>query len=255
MSTMVLYEAGLEFRSDDGEPRIRDLDLAERLGYAKPRDIRWLIEKFSNDINISGAPRQTGFGTGRPGVEYWLTEAQALFIVAKSETPMATAILKLIIDAFIAVREQLRRDEHALKTIPRRLIEALLLPKPAEEWERMFQPSLVKALCDLHGVRWSSGPHPRFLSSTFRKIYDLVFSSEIGTEIKRRNPLPKMGANHHQQLTPEARDYLAAQLKVVEAIARQSDGKADFWRRMKREYAGGMLQLSLARKDKDKDKK
>lgn len=41
------------------------------------------------------------------------------------------------------------------------------------------------------------------------------------------------------------RDYLSAQLKVVEAIARQSATKDDFWRRMEREYAGGLLQLSM----------
>ena len=243
---MVLHEGGLEFRSTDGEPRIRDLDLAAQLGYERPRDIRKPIEKFSNEIGVCATVAQTsGPKGGRPTDEYWLTEAQALFIVAKSETAKATEILKLVIGAFIAVRRQIARDEHALKTIPRRLIEALLLPAPAPEWERMFQPSLVAAICDLHGKRWIGGAHPRFLSSTNRKIYDLVFSGGIGVEIKRRNPLPKWGSNHHQQLTPEARDYLAAQLKIVEAIARQSDNKADFWRRMARQYAEGMLQLSL----------
>lgn len=246
-STMVLHEAGLEFRADDGEPRIRDLDLAERLGYRRPGDIRELIRRFSNDLGFLRTAPQNRKGRGRPAEEYWLTEAQALFVVAKSETPRATAILKLVIDAFIAVRKQICRDEQSLKTLPRRLIEAFLLPKPAEDWERMFEPSLVKALCELHGKRWTSGRYPQWLSSTFRRIYDLVFSCEVGREIKRRNPLPKMGANHHLQLTPEARDYLSAQLKVVEAIARQSAGKADFWRRMEREYVGGMLQLALSR--------
>lgn len=250
MSVMVLHEAGLEFRSDDGEPRIRDLDLAEKLGYERPRKIRDIIREAEKVNGFGICPvsgRNHDGGRGRPADEYWLTERQALFVTTRSGTERAAEVTMLLVDAFLAVREQIRRDEQAFKTIPQRLIEALLLPKPAEEWERMFQSSLVRALCDLHGIRWSSGPHPRFLSSTNRKIYDLVFSSEIGREIKRRNPLPKMGANHHQQLTPEARDYLASQLKVVEAIARQSDNKADFWRRMEREYTDSMLQLSLKR--------
>lgn len=246
MSNMILHEGGLEFHATDGEPRIRDLDLAKKLGYQDIHKIRTLIAKNRNDLGfIATAAENHGGGRGRPGIEYWLTEEQALFVVAKSETPKATAILKLVIAAFVAVRRQIARDEQALKTIPRRLIEAFLLPAPATEWERMFQPSLVAALCDLHGVKWTGGSHPRWLARTNEKIYGLVFSSAIGAEIKRRNPLPKWGTNHHQHLTGEARDYLAAQLKIVEAIARQSASKADFWHRMEREFSGGMLQLPL----------
>lgn len=240
---MVLHEGGLEFHATDGEPRIRDLDLAEMLGYERPHEIRRLIERHRDRLGLFVT--MTKSHGGRPGVEHWLTERQALFVTTQSRTERSADISMLLVDAFLAVRQQLAHDEQALKTIPRRLIEALLLPKPSTEWERMFQPSLVRALCELHGIKWASGSHPRFLSSTNRKIYDLVFSTGIGAEIKRRNPLPKRGANHHQQLTAEARDYLAAQLKIVEAIARQSAGKADFWHRMERHFSNGMLQLSL----------
>jgi hypothetical protein len=246
---MILHEGGLEFHATEGEPRIHDLDLAEQLGYQRPRDIRPLIrdaiEKVSGFGVCGVAPRTSGSAGGRPTDEFWLTERQAMFIVTKSGTVKAAEMTMLLVDAFLAVRKQIARDEQALKTIPRRLVEALLLPKPCAEWERMFQPSLVKAICALHGIPWAGGAHPRFLSSTNRKIYDLVFSSGIGSEIKRRNPLPKWGSNHHQQLTPEARDYLSAQLKIVEAIARQSTNKEDFWRRMDREYAAAMLQLPI----------
>lgn len=245
MSNMILHECGLEFHAIDGEPRIRDLDLAEKLGYERPRKIRDLIAEFANEIEVCPVQGRTSERGGRPADEYWLTEAQALFVVAKSETSKATEILKLVISAFIAVRKQIERDEQALKTIPRRLLEAFLLPKPTTEWERMFQPSLVKAICDLHGDKWSGGPHPRWMSSTNSKIYTLVFSSAGAAEIKRRNPLPKWGSNHHQHLTAEARDYFSAQLKIVEALARQSANKVDFWRRMEREFAESMLQLPL----------
>lgn len=243
---MILHEGGLEFHATDGEPRIRDLDLAEKLGYEHPHRIRELIEKNSNRLGVlTRTVKTSGRAGGRPGIEYWLTERQALFVTTQSRTERAADISMMLVDAFIAVRRQIAHDEQALKTIPRRLIDALLLPAPSPEWERMFQPSLTRAICDLHGIRYDGGKYPTFLSSTNRKIYDLVFSAGIGAEIKRRNPLPKWGNNHHQQLTPEARDYLAAQLKIVEAIARQSEGKRDFWRRMERQYSDGMLQLSL----------
>ncbi len=248
MSNMILHEGGLEFHSADGEPRIRDIDLAVKLGYSRARDIRPVIreaEKF-NGFGICGvSPRNSKGQRGRPEEEYWLTERQALFVTTRSGTEKAAEVTMLLVDAFIAVRKQIDRDEQALKTIPRRLIEAFLLPSPAPEWVRMFQPSLVTAICELHGVKWTGGPHPRWLAQTNRKIYDLVFSSAIGAEIKRRNPVPAHGANHHQHLTAEARDYMAAQLRIVEAIARQSSSKADFWIRMEREFSGGMLQLSL----------
>jgi hypothetical protein len=71
------------------------------------------------------------------------------------------------------------------------------------------------------------------------RIRDLDLAERLGY-------LPRMGANHHQHLTPEARDYFATQLKFVEAIAQQSSGRADFWMRMDRHFAGGMLQLPLS---------
>ncbi|HET9063765.1 MAG TPA: hypothetical protein VFO62_10790 [Candidatus Binatia bacterium] len=250
MSAMVLHEAGLEFRSEDGEPRIRDLDLAERLGYERPRKIRDIIRE-AQKVNGFGICPVSGQnhdgGRGRPADEYWLTERQALFVTTRSGTEKAAEATLMLVDAFLAVREQIRRSEQAHVPIWNRLLDAIVLPKPAEEWERMFQDTLVKALCDLYGKRWSSGSHPRFLSIVNRKIYNAVFSTEIGRKIKERNPKPEMGTNHHQCLTPEARAYFAEQLRIVEAIARQSGDKADFWRRMEREYAGGMLQLSLAR--------
>ncbi len=246
MSSTILHDGGLEFHATDGEPRIRDLDLAEKLGYEHPRRIRELIEKNTSRLGVLTRTVQTPGATGgRPGTEYWLTERQALFVTTQSRTERAADVSMMLVDAFIAVRQQLTRDEQALKTIPRRLVEALLLPKPVEDWERMFQPSLTRAICELHGIRYEGGTYPRFLSSTNRKIYDLVFSSGIGALMKRRNPLPKWGSNHHQHLTSEARDYFAAQLRVVESIARQSASKHDFWRRMQREYSSGMLQLSM----------
>lgn len=247
MSDMVLHEGGLEFRAEgDGEPRIRDLDLAERLGFERPVNIRKLIREHIGRLGvISEREITSGSKGGRPGTEYWLTERQALFVTTQSRTEKAADVTMFLVDAYLAVRRQLEHDRQAIKWLPQRLVEAFLLPKPAAEWERMFQPSLVRAICALHGETYESGPHPRHLSSTNRKIYDVIFSSPIGREIKSRNPLPKWGSNHHQHLTPETREYFAAQLKVVEAIARGASDKSDFWRRMDREYAGGLLQLPL----------
>lgn len=103
---------------DDGEPRIRDLELAERLGYERPRAIRDLIDSLVrsgklNDSEVCRVARQTR-GGGRPATEYWLTEAQALKVVAKSETRKADALLDEVIRVFVMVRRGQLPDVSAM---------------------------------------------------------------------------------------------------------------------------------------------
>ncbi len=159
-----------------------------------------------------------------------------------SDTPKAVEVTKALIRVF---REAMRAYYEG-KSIGgwklSELISRILLPAPTE-WEAMFSDSLVSELCRLDDIKWIGGRHPRHLASTNRKIYDMVFSTEIGRVLKLRNPNPKHGSNHSQHLNADARDYFRRQLEIVEAIARGSATKADFWIRMERQYAGGMLQL------------
>jgi len=99
----------LGFVPDDDEPRVRDTDLAERLGFERPRDIRKLIDRIASDEKMSGfgicatVAQKTG-GRGRPAQEYWLTEAQALLVAAKSETAKSAGILAEMIRVYMAWR-------------------------------------------------------------------------------------------------------------------------------------------------------
>lgn len=84
------------------EPLIRDLDLAERLEYEHPRNIRKLVagliksEKL-RDVHVRFAQERTSMPQGGEREakvrEYWLTEEQALKVIAKSETAQADALL------------------------------------------------------------------------------------------------------------------------------------------------------------------
>jgi hypothetical protein len=93
----------LSTQFDDGEPRIRDIELAERLGYARSRDIRALIKgmiadgKLKDVAHCGAAPRER---PGERAIEYWLTRKQALKVIAKSETAIADSILDEVIDVF-----------------------------------------------------------------------------------------------------------------------------------------------------------
>ncbi|MDQ0317763.1 hypothetical protein [Amorphus orientalis] len=92
----------------EGEPRIRDLDLADRLQWSRPREIRTLIARNLAELELHGGicctTQQNTGRRGRPGKSYYLNEGQALVIAALSRTDRAAQIRKAIVDVFIAYR-------------------------------------------------------------------------------------------------------------------------------------------------------
>jgi hypothetical protein len=94
----------------DGLGRIRDEELAERLDYGRPRVIRDLIRRLEregklNNIHQCRTVRLRADGRpSKPATVYWLTESQALKVIAKSETAKADAILDEVIAVFVAWR-------------------------------------------------------------------------------------------------------------------------------------------------------
>ena len=82
----------------DAEPLVLDLVVAERLGYERPRKIRELITRMIEEGSLVEV-RPT---TGHKG--YLLTEAQALKVCARSETPAASKVMDEVIAIFVAWR-------------------------------------------------------------------------------------------------------------------------------------------------------
>lgn len=129
----------------DDTPRVLDLDLAERLGYERPRAIRDLIARLAeggnlNDSAIRRIVRQTAAGGGRPATEYWLTEEQALFVTAKSETPKANAMLGEVIRVFTLARKGLLPSQQ-----PAIDIDALAL-RVTEAVAKVVIPTVLQAV-------------------------------------------------------------------------------------------------------------
>src|SRR5271154_6291860 len=87
----------------EGELRILDTDLAKRLGFAEPRMIRRTIKRHLPDLDRMGT-RYTVERVikGGEATEYYLNRKQAIFITAKSGTPMAIDITIEIIERFDA---------------------------------------------------------------------------------------------------------------------------------------------------------
>lgn len=103
----------------------------------------------------------------------------------------------------------------------------------------------VDAVVRLHGQRYTGGPHPQWLSSTYDCVYRMILGSDICDEMKRRNPSPAYGSNHHQWLTPEARQKVEGQIGIVTALAETSGSKDEFWQRMRHKYAGEPMQMAM----------
>ncbi|MEW9272409.1 phage antirepressor KilAC domain-containing protein [Gluconobacter oxydans] len=111
----------------DGELRILDTDLATRLGFDRPRDIRKLIKRYEAELGRMGrcatVARRPESG-GHTVTEYYLNEEQALFITAKSETAAATKITIEIVTQFAAFKRG--KAPTPKPSIPQTYAEALI---------------------------------------------------------------------------------------------------------------------------------
>ena len=84
---------------DDGELRCRDLDLAEKLGYAYTSSFRKLIKspkntKVLNALGVLATAAETHTAKGgRPGKAFHLNRKQAIYITTQCGTPKARALI------------------------------------------------------------------------------------------------------------------------------------------------------------------
>lgn len=205
--------AAIEFRLPSG-------------GTANGRDAEWVVDVLQAYVDAHFD------GELHPSQEHLAKNASRILRV------LGKVGLAALIDE--ATGYERAREEGALARLFDRLFRAKAAP-----WERMFSDALVLSLCRLDGIDWKGGRHPRHLASTQRSIYDRILSAKAGDELRRRNPSPSRGSNHHQHLSAEAQEDLRQQLTIVEVIANQSRSKADFWARMDRQYDGAYLQLDL----------
>lgn len=85
---------------EDGEPRVRDIDLAVFLGYTQPRNIRNQIARHSEALGQRFIVKRRPEAGGHEVEEQWLTKEQVNYLIVKSETPNAIALTKRILTVF-----------------------------------------------------------------------------------------------------------------------------------------------------------
>lgn len=90
----------------DGEPRVYDLDLAERLGFDHPLNIRNLIKRNEAKLLkfgvLSTVEKTSGAQGGRPTIAYYPNQKQAVWLCMKSETERAFDVQVEIVRVFDA---------------------------------------------------------------------------------------------------------------------------------------------------------
>lgn len=124
----LIHINGYELQEINGEAVIKDLVLAQRLGYKAPRQIREIIKRMIEQGSFGAVvPYDTieKHENGKNDVEvFYLNEKQALKVISKSETRNANDIMDQVLDVFIAWRNG---KLSPVKTFEEMMQEALLL--------------------------------------------------------------------------------------------------------------------------------
>lgn len=105
MSAATFAVADVALTVFDGDPRALDLDIAKRLGFGRPRDIRKLIERNRSELERFGTCATVArVVRGNAVEEFWLNEEQALLVAALSDAERAPEVRHMLIKVFVAWR-------------------------------------------------------------------------------------------------------------------------------------------------------
>ena len=120
MSMAIVLRVGafdLYADSPDDEPRVRDEDVGERMGYARVRDFRRLLRRLEEAGELPGIRQRAKLARyeSRPGVwqerevvEYDLTERDVIIATMAAKTEQAKALRQEIADVFVRARRDMR---------------------------------------------------------------------------------------------------------------------------------------------------
>lgn len=125
-------------------------------------------------------------------------------------------------------------------------IFARALREQASPWKRTWQDETVDALCRTFRIQRSGREFPAPLMGVVGKLYRTLLGSEVHDELRRRNPRGEGRDIHTQWMADDTLAALRDHLHVIEAFARTTDSKSQFWERLERYASGGRGQMELA---------
>ncbi|ACB79513.1 hypothetical protein PUR23_07210 [Methylorubrum populi] len=173
---------------EGGEPRARDIDIAERLGLARPRNIRKLIENNRQELEAFGPIpllRGAKSGAGRPEEGYLLNEEQSLLVATLSSAPNAPAVRAMLIRTFVVWRrghlEHASFDMRAVGGMVKRilakqlheLVPALVREEVASQQHAVIHGVSAGQVIEMAGIGERKGLRglARFASNRLRRFH------------------------------------------------------------------------------------
>jgi hypothetical protein len=232
---------------DDGETRVRDIDLGEWLELSRPRDIRKDIKRYLdsgklNDYDVATVCRDIEVGTSggcKQATEYWMTEPATMYVAARSDQPKGSDWLKRLIFVFYVYREESGKAS--------RLIDLVFRDKPIPNHKkRLFCPLAIQ-LSKLIDNEWDgTGAPPIWIKSIAKNLYKWALPID-GEQSKRRelNVSPSRDNADYDWLTDEGEASLVDVLKAGEILASASQSYRQWKDLMENRYENKALQLEL----------
>ncbi len=105
-----------------------------------------------------------------------------------------------------------------------------------QDWARMFPEEFWFELARLEGVRYSGRNRPmRWGKYVMAFVYDSI-DPDVGRELRRINPNPQHGRNHHQWLKEFGRERVNIRIHEAIAIMKLCDDMNEFKRKFARVF-------------------
>lgn len=111
-----------------------------------------------------------------------------------------------------------------------------------QEWQERWTGGVVRAFCLLYRKPYPLSSYPKFMQSIAGRVYDMVIGSATMAELRRKNPEPSKGRNHHQFFTEKVQVYLEKELDTIQALVETSPSRSWFWKAMGTRYRGDDVQ-------------
>ncbi|HKC01396.1 MAG TPA: P63C domain-containing protein [Terriglobales bacterium] len=114
-----------------------------------------------------------------------------------------------------------------------------------QEWARMFPQEFWFELARLEGIHYSPRSRPlRWGKYIMAFVYDAI-DKDVGKELRKKNPHPKHGRNHHQWLKEFGKEKLIGQIQSVITIMKLCDNMEDFRSKFTRVFKKSPVQISF----------
>jgi P63C domain len=224
---------------------------------------RYLTSVLQNYLDISHVAEQT-VQFAIPGTQFEATGYEATLIVeicdaylkardddalaeqqkhlAKRSEIILRACAKVGIIALIdeATGYQAVREKNALQ-----LKLQAFIAEDMQEWARMFPEDFWYQLARLENVHYSPRSRPlRWGKYVMAFVYDAV-DKDVGKELRKKNPNPHHGQNHHQWLKDFGREKVRDHLNQVLGVMKTCRDMAEFNKKFGYVFKKNPLQLTF----------